>query len=455
MKGGIYVYTRPDPNEKYWDPEIETMPRDKMRELQLSELKEMLQFCYDNSPYYKSAFAEAGVKPDKLKTLEDIKYFPFTNKKIERDRQEAVPDLGDMICVPESDIVYISASSGSTGVPTVSPFTAQDFDEFQDYQARLFWGIGMRPNDRYVHALNFTLFVGGPDVIGAMRTGAMGIWAGTVPTERLLFILQNFKATITWTTPSYAWYLAESAKKEGIDPAKDLNVRKLIVAGEPGGSIPATKMALEELWNAKVYDFYGLSDLFGANAGMCEEQNGLHMYEDHHLIEVLDPDTLEPVGEGERGELVLTTLRKKARPMIRFRTGDIVTVTWETCACGRTAPRIMGIHGRLDDMLIITGVNVFPSDIEYVVRKDERLTGEYRMIVYRDENHLDRFEVEVEAVDPELVGSAELAEDIRAKIKVRVGVSPRKVHVKADGDLPRATHKAKRVIDKREGVWQE
>ncbi|MCK5487695.1 MAG: AMP-binding protein, partial [Desulfobacterales bacterium] len=352
--------------KKYWDEEIETMPRKSLEDLQLRLLKDEIAFAYQNSLFYQTSFQEAGVTPDSFKTLKDVRKFPFTNKKVERDRQVAVPDLGDMIAVPEEEIVYVSASSGSTGVPTLSPFSRQDFEEFQDVQARLFWAMGMRPCDRYVHALNFTLFVGGPDVIGAQKTGALCIWAGTIPSERLLFIMKEFKPSITWTTPSYAWFLGETAQKEGLDPAKDLSINKIIVAGEPGGSIASTRNAIEKLWDAKVYDFYGLSDIFGANAGMCEEQNGLHLTEDHHLLEVLDLDTLEPVAEGQKGEMVLTTLKKKARPMIRFRTGDIVTATTEPCACGRTHTRI-NIHGRIDDMLIITGVNVFPSDIEKVV----------------------------------------------------------------------------------------
>jgi phenylacetate-CoA ligase len=195
--------------KKYWDEEIENMPRKSLEALQLRLLKDEIAFANQNSLFYQTSFQEAGVTPDSLKTLEDVRKFPFTNKKVERDRQVAVPDLGDMIAVPEEEIVYVSASSGSTGVPTLSPFSAQDFEEFQDVQARLFWATGMRPCDRYVHALNFTLFVGGPDVIGAQKTGALCIWAGTIPSERLLFIMKEFKPTITWTTPSYAWFLGE------------------------------------------------------------------------------------------------------------------------------------------------------------------------------------------------------------------------------------------------------
>lgn len=440
------------PRGKYWDKEIETMPRKKLEVLQLQLLKEEISFAYKNSPYYKMSFDEKRVRPGDLKYLEDIRKFPFTDKKVERDRQLAAPDLGDMVAVAEDEIIYVSASSGSTGVPTLSPFTAQDFDEFQDVEARLFWGIGMRPKDRYLHALNFTLFIGGPDVIGAQRVGALCIWGGAIPSERLLFIMKQFKPTITWTTPSYAWFLGETALKEGIDPAKDLAIKKIIVAGEPGGSIKSTRDAIEKLWDAKVYDFYGLSDIFGANAGMCEEQDGLHLTEDHHLLEVLNPDTLEPVPEGERGEMVLTTLKKRARPMIRFRTGDIVTVNKEVCRCGRTHARI-NIHGRIDDMLIITGVNVFPSDIEKVVRDLKELTGEYRVIVYR-EQHLDKFDVEVEKKEGIGIPDEKLAEEVRRRLKSLLGVSPR-VKILKENTLERATHKAKRVIDKREKVWSD
>lgn len=440
------------PIGKYWNKEIETMPRRKLEALQLQLLKDEISFSYKNSPYYRTSFDEKGVKPKDLKSIEDIQKFPFTNKKIERDRQIAAPDLGDMVAVPEDKIVFVSASSGSTGVPTLSPFTVEDFDQFQDVEARLFWGIGMRPRDRYLHALNFTLFIGGPDVIGAQRVGALCIWGGAIPSERLLFIMKEFKPNITWTTPSYAWFLGETALKQGIDPAKDLAINKIIVAGEPGGSIKSTRDAIQKLWDAKVYDFYGISDIFGANAGMCEERNGLHLTEDHHLLEVLNPHTLEPVPEGEKGEMVLTTLKKRARPMIRFRTGDIITANKEVCPCGRTHARI-NIHGRIDDMLIITGVNVFPSDIEKVVRDSKELTGEYCVIVYR-EKHLDKFDVEVEKRDGVDIPDEKLAEEIRRRLKSLLGVSPR-VRILKDNTLERATHKAKRIIDKRENVWSD
>jgi phenylacetate-CoA ligase len=435
----------------YWDETLETQSRADWDALKLELLKKHLHHAYANSPFYRQHFDAAGVHPDDVKSLADIRRFPFIEKKVLRERQEAVPPFGDLVAVPERDIVYISASSGSTGVPTASPFTAQDFDDWMDYEARQFWSSGLRPDDRYCHSLNFSLFVGGPCVLGAQKLGALSIHAGTVPSERLLAIAKQFQATAIWTTPSYAWYLGETAIKEGIDPKKDLAIRRIFVAGEPGGSIPETRQRIEALWGAKVYDYYGLSDIFGACAGMCEEQHGLHWAEDHILVEVLDPETQEPVADGERGELVLTTLKKSARPMIRFRTGDIVSFTSEPCACGRTSQRMLGTHGRLDDMLIIKGVNIFPSDIEAIARKDHDLTGEYKLIVER-ENHLDRLTVEIERIAADSGRDDELAARFAGHLKSITGVSA-KIVILPPETLPRATHKAKRVDDRRIGVW--
>lgn len=438
-------------DRKFWDEKLETQSRAEWDALKLELLKSHLQHAYDNSPYYRDSFDAAGVHPAQVESLADIRCFPFIGKKVLRDRQTAVPPFGDLVAVPERDIVYISASSGSTGVPTASPFTAQDFDEWIDYEARQFWSSGLRPTDRYCHSLNFSLFVGGPCVLGAQKLGALSIHAGTVPSERLLAIAQQFQATAIWTTPSYAWYLGETAVKEGIDPQKDLGIKRIFVAGEPGGSIPETRQRIEALWGASVYDYYGLSDIFGSCAGMCEEKHGLHWAEDHILVEVLDPETGTPVAEGERGELVLTTLKKRARPMIRFRTGDIVSFTSEPCTCGRTSQRMLGTHGRLDDMLIIKGVNIFPSDVEAIARKDHELTGEYRLIVER-ENHLDRLTVEIERAASDSAQDAELASRFAGHLKSITGVAAQVVVLPPE-TLPRATHKAKRVEDRRQNVW--
>jgi len=441
----------PPSDQKYWDEELETQSRAEWDAMKLRLLQEHLAHAYQNSPYYRASFDAAGVHPDQVKSLDDIQCFPFIDKQILRERQLAVLPFGDLVAVPERDIVYISASSGSTGVPTASPFTAQDFEDWMDYEARQFWSSGLRPEDRYCHSLNFSLFVGGPCVLGAQKVGALSIHAGTVPSERLLTIISQFQATAIWTTPSYAWYLGETAVKQGIDPKKDLNIKRIFVAGEPGGSIPETRQRIEALWGAEVYDYYGLSDIFGSCAGMCEEKDGLHWAEDHILVEVLDPKTSEPVPEGERGEMVLTTLKKTARPMIRFRTGDIVTFTSAPCNCGRTSIRLKGVHGRLDDMLIIKGVNLFPSDVESIARKDHDFSGEYKLIVERV-NHLDVLTVEVERSNTFSGQDAELAARFNGHLKSVTGATAT-VRILPPDTLPRATHKAKRVEDRRTGVW--
>jgi len=445
------VSNPPLSSQSYWDPELETRSRAAWRASTLAALKRHVSFAYANSPFYRAHFDAAGVRPDDVKALDDLRRFPFIDKKVLRDRQITKPPFGDLCATPERDIVYISASSGSTGVPTASPFTAQDFEDWIDYEARQFWSSGLRPEDRYCHSLNFSLFVGGPCVLGAQKLGALSIHAGTVPSEQLLGILRQFQATAIWTTPSYAWHLGETAVKEGIDPKTDLAVKRIFVAGEPGGSIPETRRRVEELWGASVYDYYGLSDIFGSCAGMCERKDGLHWAEDHILPEVLDPDTQEPVPLGERGELVLTTLKKAARPMIRFRTGDIVSFTEDPCRCGRTSLRMLGVHGRLDDMLLIKGVNLFPSDVEAVVRKDTELTGEYRLVVERVE-HLDRLTIEIEHVHGYNGTTETLSLRIGHQLKALTGVGA-VVSVLPPDTLPRATHKAKRVEDRRADVW--
>ena len=438
-------------DREYWVPGLETQSRVEWQRQTLDLLKAHLRHAYQGSPYYRASFDAAGVRVDQVNSLDDLRRFPLIDKAVLRDRQLAVPPFGDVVAVPEADIVYISASSGSTGVPTASPFTARDFDDWIDYEARQFWSSGLRPSDRYAHSLNLSLFIGGPCVLGAQKLGALSIHAGTLPSERLLAILRQFQATAIWTTPSYAWYLGETAVKEGLDPRRDLAVRRIFVAGEPGGSIPETRGRIEALWDAKVYDYYGLSDIFGSCAGMCEERDGLHWAEDHIHVEVLDPKTGESVPEGERGELVLTTLKKAARPMIRFRTNDIVSITTEPCRCGRTSLRLKGIHGRLDDMLIIKGVNLFPSDIEAVARQETALTGEYKLVVERL-HHLDQLTIEVEHIHGFNGSTDELAHRFSKHVKAITGVHA-EIRVLSPDTLPRATHKAKRVEDRRQGVW--
>jgi len=435
-------------DQKYYDPEVECLPRPELEKLQLGRLKEELQFAYDNCPYYKRAWDEAGVSPQ-IETLEDLRKFPFIAKQTERDTQGVGSFFGELCGVPEDDVVYMATSSGSTGVPTMSPFTQNDFDDFMHAEARLFWQAGMRPNDRYLHGMNFALYVGGPCVIGAQELGALGIWVGAVPSDRLLWAMKHYQPTFMWSSPSYAWLLGQKAIEKGYNPPVDFaSLKTIIISGEPGGSIESTRKAIEDIWDVSVYDFFGLSDIYGACAGMCECKDGLHIIEDQILVETVDPKTGEVLEPGERGELVYTTLCKRARPMIRFRTGDIGYVDNTPCKCGRTHGRIH-ILGRKDEMFIVSAVNVFPSDIEYVVRGMEGLSGEYRIRVY-DENYTTKYEVSVERSFGSDEPYDQCAKRVEEALKTHCGVRPAKVLVFDTDKLGvSAEHKASRFIDER------
>ena len=438
-------------DQKYYDPEVECMPREELEKLQLERLKDELVWAYENSAYYKRTWDAAGIDPH-IETLDDLVKFPFINKQTERDTQGVGSFFGELCCVPEDDVVFMATSSGSTGVPTMSPFSQHDFDEFMKAESRLFWQTGMRPNDRYLHGMNFALYVGGPCVIGAQELGALGIWVGAVPSDRLLWAMKHYQPTHFWSSPSYAWLLGQKAIEKGYDPKKDFaNLRTIIISGEPGGSIPTTRKAIEDIWGASVYDFFGLSDIYGACAGMCEYKDGLHIIEDQILVEIVDPATGVRVPDGEKGEIVYTTLTKRSRPMIRFRSGDIGWVNREKCQCGRTMTRIY-ISGRKDEMFIVSAVNVFPSDIEYVVRQDSGLSGEYRIRVY-DEKFTTKYEVSVERVFGSEESYDEIAKRVENNLKTHTGVHPAKVIVFDTDKLNvSAEHKASRFIDERTSV---
>ena len=435
-------------DQKYYDPEIETMPREELEKLQLELLKDELKFAYDNCPYYKRAWDEAGITPE-IETLDDLRKFPFIQKSTERETQGVGSFFGELCGVPEDDVIYMATSSGSTGVPTMSPFNQKDFDDFMDAESRLFWQAGMRPNDRYLHGMNFALYVGGPCVIGAQNLGALGIWVGAVPSDRLLWAMKQYQPTFFWSSPSYAWLLGQKAIEKGYDPKVDFaSLKTIIISGEPGGSIETTRKAIEDIWDVSVYDFFGLSDIYGACAAMCEAKDGLHIVEDQILVETVDPATGEVLEPGSRGELVYTTLCKKARPMIRFRSGDIGYVSTDTCSCGRTLARIH-IQGRKDEMFIVGAVNVFPTDVEYVVRAEPGLTGEYRIRVY-NENFTTRYEVSVERSSGIEDSYEEIARRVENALKTHTGVRPAKVLVFDEGKLNVSSeHKASRFIDER------
>ena len=445
-----------DEKHKAWNELIDTMPDCKIEERYFTDHQESLHDYLKKYIEVENKLIKEFYDEKHTDTFDFDKPFVYKFEYIYKNGNvfdwttvfSCFDALFESIMEPEEDVVFISTSSGSTGVPTMSPFTKKDFDEFQDTESRWFWQIGMRPNDRYVHALNFSLYVGGPDVIGAQNLGALCIWGGTLPSERLLFVLKTYQPTVIWTSPSYAWQLGEKALKSGIDPKKDLNIKKIIVAGELGGSIEATRKAIEDIWGAEVYDFYGLSDIFGACAAMCEAKDGLHIAENHILVETIDIHTGEILEPGQVGELVFTTLRKHARPLIRFRTGDIGRIDTTKCSCGRTHGRIH-ILGRKDDMFIVSAVNVFPSDIEAVVREHKGITGEYLIRIF-EKDFTNKYAVEIEKSADNTKSDDEVADEVSAALKARIGVKPARVIVHPDGGLnTRSEHKSKRVIDER------
>ncbi|TAN55885.1 MAG: phenylacetate--CoA ligase [Rhodospirillales bacterium] len=427
-----------------YQPDIETMPRAKLAEVQLARLKKIVRHAYDNVPHYKAAFDKAGVKPGDLKEMADIARFPFTVKNDLRDNYPF-----GMFAVPREKVVRIHASSGTTGKPTVVGYTPADIDNWADLMARSMMGAGARPGDVIHNAYGYGLFTGGLGAhYGAERLGASVVPMSGGNTEKQIVLLQDFGARVLCATPSYALNIAEVAEKEGIDLRKS-NLKVGIFGAEPWSE--QMRAELDERLGIKAVDIYGLSEIMGPGvAAECEERAGLHGWEDHFLFEIVDPDSLKPVPMGQPGELVITTLTKEALPIIRYRTRDITKLTDEPCACGRTHLRILRVTGRNDDMLIIRGVNVYPSQIEAVMVGRPGVSPHYQLVVQREGN-LDTLTVEVEA-EPGMATSQDaydsIGHDVQHHIKSMIGVSCR-VTVLSPGEIPRSMGKAVRVRDLR------
>ncbi len=428
-----------------FDRDTETMPRGQIAALQADRLRWSLARAYDNVPHYKRAFDAAGVTPAHLKTTADLRHFPFTVKNDLRDNYPF-----DIFATPVEKLARIHASSGTTGKPTVVGYTSGDLDRWADLMARSMAAAGARPGDIVHNAYGYGLFTGG---LGA-HSGAERLGCAVVPvsgggTERQVTLLRDFGAAILCSTPSYALNIAEVAAGMGVDIAT-LPVRRGIFGAEPWSE--EMRAELDRQLGLKSVDVYGLSEIMGPGVA-CEcdtARAGLHGWEDHFLFEVIDPDTLEPLPMGEAGELVITTLTKEAMPMIRYRTRDITRLTDEPCACGRTHLRIQRVTGRDDDMMILRGVNVFPSQIEAVLVGLDGLSPHYQIELSRN-GVLDEMAVDVELL-PDAPATADdlaaLAQTVRHTIKSIIGVSCA-VRVKRPGEVPRSQGKAVRVVDLR------
>ncbi|HID55507.1 TPA: phenylacetate--CoA ligase [Candidatus Poribacteria bacterium] len=428
-----------------WNPEAESMPRSKREEIQFERLKQTVRRCYEKVPLYRKKFDEIGLKPEDIKSLDDLEKLPFTTKD---DLRENYP-FG-LFAVPMDQLVRIHASSGTTGKPTVVGYTRNDIEIWAEVMARTLGCGEVTERDVVQNAYGYGLFTGGLGIhYGAEKIGATVIPISGGNTKRQIMIMQDFGSTVLTCTPSYALYIAEVAEEMGVD-LKELNLRVGFFGAEPWSE--SMRKQIEERLGLHALDIYGLSEVIGpgvANECMCK--NGLHIFDDHFIPEVINPETGERLPYGEEGELVFTCITKEALPLIRYRTRDITRLIPEPCPCGRTHIRMARVSGRSDDMLIIRGVNVFPSQIESVLMEIEETEPHYQIIVDRV-NQLDVLEVQVEVNEKLFSDEVRKLEMVRRKIQDELesalGLSIQVTLVEPK-TIRRSEGKAVRVIDRR------
>ncbi len=429
-----------------WNDDFETLPREAIEALQFKRLKQTLERVYATVPFYQNSFKQAGLTPADIRSLDDLRKIPFTYKQDMRDNYPY-----GLFAVPLDQIVRIHASSGTTGKPTVVGYTKRDIDMWSELMARSFAAAGATSSDLIHNSYGYGLFTGGLGAhYGAERLGASVIPMSGGNTQKQMLIMKDFGSTVITCTPSYSLYLAEALVEEGIDPS-ELQLRVGILGAEPWSE--AMRAEIEAKLGIKAIDIYGLSEILGPGVAIecIEAQNGLHIWEDHFIPEIIDPATGEVLPYGEKGELVITTITKEGIPMIRYRTRDITRILPEPCICGRTHVRLERLSGRTDDMLIIRGVNVFPSQIESVLCNIDGVEPHYQLIVDRDGN-LDTLEVQVEVNEQvfsdEIKVMQALNNEIRKQIKDLLGITC-KIRLVEPKTITRSEGKAQRVIDRR------
>lgn len=429
----------------YWDKNKECISREDLEQLQLERLQSTLYRVATHVPFYRKKFKELQIDIESFASLADIRQLPFTTKQDLRDNYPY-----DLFAVPLRDVVRIHASSGTTGQATVVGYTENDIKNWSDMVARVLTGGGVSKEDVVQIAFGYGMFTGGFGLhYGAERVGASVIPISSGNTKRQLQIMQDFRTTALVCTPSYALLLADAIEEKGINLAS-MSLKYGLFGGEPWSE--AMRNEIQNKLSIIATDNYGLSEVMGPGvAGECQERKGLHINEDHFLVEVINPDTLEPVAPGEIGELVITTLTKEAFPVIRYRTRDLTRLITEPCPCGRTMTRMQRILGRTDDMLIIKGVNVYPSQIEEILFEVEGTKPHYQIVVER-EGRLDKATVLVEVVEAiffdQISKQNELINLIKKRLATELGIG---VNIKLveEKSLERSEGKAKRIIDKR------
>jgi len=429
----------------YWEKQSETMPREELFLLQAERLQKTIINAQKTS-FYRRLFARNQIDPEKIKSPEDLKVIPLTTKAYLR---EGFPF--DFLAVPLEEVVRLHSSSGTTGTPTVIYYTASDLDRWTNQVARSLYAVGMRKNDVFQNMMSYGLFTGGLGMhYGAERLGALTIPIGTGNSKRQIWFLKFFKSTAIHIIPSYALLLAQLIKAEDLDPRQDFNIHIMLLGAEPHSE--ETRRRIEEIYGAKAYNSYGLSEVNGPGVAFeCVFQEGMHLWEDYYILEILNPQTLSPTPPGEVGEIVLTTIYRDATPLIRYRTGDLTFLLEDPCPCGRTHRRISRIQGRTDDMFIFRGVNIFPMQIEKVLMSNPEVGNNYRIILAR-EDYRDKMIIEVE-IKPELFSGdlqklARLRERIQSELHSEILVTPEVVLVEP-GSIPTPEGKVQRVIDRR------
>ena len=430
--------------ERYYQPEIETAPREKIVALQNERLSATVRRVYENVPFYRNKMEQAGVTPDDIRTIDDLHKLPFSYKQ---DLRDTYPY--GLFAVPLKDVVRLHASRGTTGKQIVVGYTRNDLEVWDECVARALTAAGCTDEDIVHVSYGYGLFTGGLGADGgAKRIGATTVPVSSGNTQRQVTILKDFGSTILCCTPSYALHIAEVLYANGYTK-DDIKLKAGIFGAEPWTNEMRRK--IEEMLGLTAYDIYGLTEIIGPGVAFeCKEQTGMHVNEDHFIVEVIDPDTGEVLTEGTQGELVFTCITKEAFPILRYRTRDIGVITRGKCSCGRTLVKMTKPRGRTDDMLIIRGVNVFPSQIETVLL-EKGYTANYQIVVDRA-NNFDSIEVQVE-ISNEIFsdtvrGLAERAKELAAALKTLLGVTA-KVTLLEPNSIPRSEGKAVRVIDKR------
>lgn len=433
----------------YYQPELETMSREELEKLQLNRLKDLVKRVYEKIPFYKESFDAAGVKPEDIHSLNDITKLPFT---IKQDLRDAYPYK--MFAVPQSEVVRIHCSSGTTGTATVVGYTKHDLEVWGDCFARFLYAADCDKNATIQIAYGYGLFTGGLGAhTGGETAGCTVLPISTGNTKRQVRLMHDFNVDCLCCTPSYALNIADVAYEEGFNPADDFKIHSAILGAEPCSE--GMRKEIERKLGVRVHDIYGLSEVMGPGVACeCEKQNGLHVCEDHFIIEVVDPKTLQPVPDGEWGEVVFTTLSKDCSPLIRYRTRDISRILEGECECGRTFRRMDRIAGRTDDMLIIRGVNVFPSQIEEEIVSFPEIAAQYQLIL-TTKGTLDHVQLQVETVPEfpfdEVRRLEQLKKDLQKALKDNLQVAV-EVKIVEPKTIERSEGKAKRIIDLREGL---